>query len=176
MALMTPQKTGSRSRLVLEADTAADLMTSSPVSIRDTATVQEAAALLTDKGISAAPVINEVGYPIGVVSRTDLIIHDREKVEYLVPPESEDVSPPAAGYISERQRSGYQVVNVDRTQVREIMTPVVFAVNPETPVDRVIEEMLAMNVHRLFVVDSYGVLVGVISPLDILRHLRGEAD
>jgi CBS domain-containing protein len=176
MALTTSQKTGSRSRLVLEADTAADLMTSNPVSIRDTATVQEAAALLTDKGISAAPVINEVGYPIGVLSRTDLIIHDREKVEYLVPLGEEQASPPASGYVSERQRSGYQVVNVDRTQVREIMTPVVFAVNPETPANRVIAEMLAMNVHRLFVVDNSGVLVGVISPMDILRCLRGEAD
>jgi predicted transcriptional regulator len=34
--------------------------------------------------------------------------------------------------------------------------------------------MLKLKVHRLFVVDENGVLVGVISALDILRHLSPE--
>ena len=158
--------TASRPRLILAADIAADLMTPNPVSIRETATVQEAAALLTDKGISAAPVINEAGYPIGVLSRTDLLIHDRERGQYM--------APVASGDSREKPRGGQQTVSADRTLVRESMTPVVFAVNPETASGRVIEEMLAMNVHQLFVVDNLGVLVGVITPMDILRHLRGE--
>jgi predicted transcriptional regulator len=29
-----------------------------------------------------------------------------------------------------------------------------------------------LKVHRLFVVDRAGVLIGVISALDVLRHLR----
>ena len=56
--------------------------------------------------------------------------------------------------------------------LREIMTPVVFSVQPETRAARVVAEMLAMKVHRLFVVDDSGVLVGVISAVDVLRHLR----
>jgi predicted transcriptional regulator len=32
--------------------------------------------------------------------------------------------------------------------------------------------MLGLKVHRLFVVDAAGVLVGVISALDVLRHLQ----
>jgi CBS domain-containing protein len=51
------------------------------------------------------------------------------------------------------------------------MTPAVFSVPPETPVGKVVEEMLALKVHHLFVVDGDGVLVGVISALDVLRHL-----
>ncbi len=157
MAAKTPEK---NVRLTLAADTAADLMTANPVSVRDVATVQEILALLTDKGFSAAPVIDEAGRPVGVLSRTDVIIHDREKVEYLAPaPE-------------EKQRQGYQVVNVDRTRVREIMTPIVFSVTPDTPASRVVAEMLSLKVHRLFVVDQAGVLVGVVSSMDILRHLR----
>ena len=35
-----------------------------------------------------------------------------------------------------------------------------------------IQEMLALRVHRMFVVDDNGVLVGVISALDVLRDLR----
>ena len=61
---------------------------------------------------------------------------------------------------------------MDQTGVKEIMTPVVFSVAPDTPVRRVVEEMLALKVHRLFVVDGGGVLVGVVSATDILKHLE----
>jgi CBS domain-containing protein len=52
------------------------------------------------------------------------------------------------------------------------MTPAIFSVAPDTAASRVVEEMLALKVHRLFVVDSDGTLVGVITALDVLRHLR----
>jgi CBS domain-containing protein len=42
----------------------------------------------------------------------------------------------------------------------------------EAPASEVVYEMLAQKVHRLFVVDSTGVLVGVFSALDVLLHLR----
>src|SRR5438876_12353514 len=64
--------------LGLTAETAAELMTSNPVSLRDTATLAEAIALLTDKGLSAAPVIDAAGHPIGVLSRRDTLAPDRE--------------------------------------------------------------------------------------------------
>jgi CBS domain-containing protein len=51
------------------------------------------------------------------------------------------------------------------------MTPAVFSVREDTSADSVVEQMLALNVHHLFVVDDAGVVVGVISPLDIVRQL-----
>src|SRR5262249_57956262 len=112
MMTTTSPKKNTRPRLTLAADTAADLMTPTPVSIRDVAAVQEAVRLLTDKGISAAPVIDEAGRPVGVLSRADVIVHDREKVEYLAPVAEE--------HACDKLRSGYQVVNVDQTRVCEI--------------------------------------------------------
>src|SRR5882672_8324363 len=73
------------SPLKLHAQTAADLMVPNPISLRADANIREALALLTDKGFSAAPVIDEAGRPIGVLSRGDLLVHDREKVDYLAP-------------------------------------------------------------------------------------------
>lgn len=161
--------------LTLNAETAADLMTPNPVSIRDRATIKEAVALLIDKGISAAPVIDKAGRPVGVLSRTDILIHAREKVDYLKPaPEffdQADLATPA-GEVLPR---GFQVEKVDQTRVLDVMTPVVFSVEPRSPVQRVVKEMLGLKVHRLFVVDSEGVLVGVISALDVLRYLRPGA-
>lgn len=60
--------------LTSRARTAADLMTANPVSIHQMSTVREAAALLTTRGISAAPVIDDAGRPVGVVSRSDLLL------------------------------------------------------------------------------------------------------
>ena len=161
-------------RLTLWAETAADLMTPDPVSIGADETVKEAVAFLTDKGFSAAPVIDDAGRPVGVLSRSDILVHDREKVEYVAPVpdyyEKTELTTPSG----ENLRTGFLVENVDRTRVRDIMTPVVFSVSPATPVHTVVEEMLALKVHRLFVVGGDGVLVGVISALDVLRHLGAD--
>jgi hypothetical protein len=39
----------------------------------------------------------------------------------------------------------------------------------------VVEDLLTLKVHRLFVTDAAGVLVGVISALDVVRRLRPDA-
>ena len=70
---------------------------------------------------------------------------------------------------------GFQVEKVDDTRVADLMTPAVFSVTPETVLPQIIGDMLAPHVHHLFVVDRVGKLVGVISPLDILRKLRFHA-
>jgi CBS domain-containing protein len=160
-------------RLYLDARTASDLMVPNPISIEEDATVQEAIGMLLDRGFSAAPVIDAAGRPVGVVSRTDILRRDREKPDRL-PPYFADVEPLLPH--GERLGPGFQIEVPDDTRVKEIMTPIVFAVPPTCPVSNLIEEFLSRRVHRLFVVDNDGVLIGVISALDILRHLRGETD
>jgi len=159
-------------RLVLQADTATDLMTANPVSVSENATLREALALLVDKGYSAAPVIDMAGRPVGVLSRSDLLVHDRETFEHLSEaPEyynKKELHTPGG----EPLGRGYQVEKVDRTRVRDLMTPAVFCVAPDAPAGRVISELVGLNVHRLFVVDNLGVLVGVISATDVLRRLH----
>jgi CBS domain-containing protein len=157
--------------LTLAARTAADLMTPDPVSIEAGASLHEAIALLTDRGYSAAPVIDEAGRPLGVLSRTDIVTYDREKEDH-VPTEHEYFDEADRTTQSgEKFRKGFQVVDVDRTEVRDIMTPLVFTVPLEMPAAEVVREMLERRVHRLFVVDEGGILVGVISALDVLRHM-----
>jgi CBS domain-containing protein len=158
--------------LTLWAETAADLMMPNPMSIRAEATVREAIEVLTDHGFSAAPVIDEAGRPLGVVSRADILVHDREK----------GTKQGAAGYYEheelraggERLGPGFHVQGMDATLVRDIMTPAVYSVSPGTPAGKVVEQLVALKVHRLYVVDEDATLVGVISALDVLRHLRPE--
>jgi CBS domain-containing protein len=61
---------------------------------------------------------------------------------------------------------------VDRTCVRDVMTPLVFTAALVTPAGTVIDDILGRKIHRLFVVDENGLLVGVISALDVIRRLR----
>jgi len=159
-------------RLTLRAETAADLMVPNPVSVREDATVREALTLLLDRGYSAAPVIDDAGRPVGVLSRSDLLIHDRETVSYLVPMPAYYHHSELTLDSGEELPGGFQVQDVERTRVGDLMTPAVFSVAPGASAAKVVEEMLALNVHRLFVVDAAGVLVGVISAIDVLRHLR----
>jgi CBS domain-containing protein len=158
--------------LTLQAVTAADLMMPNPVSIPETAVVQEAITLLTDKGFSAAPVIDEAGRPVGVISRTDILVHDRECGGPSVPPPAYEDWVDLDHRLGRHVRTGFQVRDVDRTVVRDLMTPAVFCVAPDAPVREVIDQLVRLNVHRLFVVDDNGILVGVISARDIFRHLK----
>jgi len=154
-------------RLTLQADTAADLMSENPISLREDASVQEAIALLTDRAFNAAPVIDESGRPLGVVTVTDILVHDREYVRYL---KTEDVTVPA-DVESHRLPDDMGIEVVDRTTISEIMTPAVFTIRESALVGEVVKTMMSRKVHHLFVSDDSGVLVGVISMGDILRKL-----
>jgi CBS domain-containing protein len=150
-------------KLLLAAEFARDLMHANPISLRKTATIKEAAALFADRSISAAPVINEAGRALGVVSLSDLARHEREAAHYAAP---------MAEKLSAELREGFQIEQTDATTVEQIMTPIVFSVAPDTPVRQIVKELVTRRVHRLFVLDDTGVLVGVISPFDILQRLQ----
>jgi CBS domain-containing protein len=157
---------------MLSAPTAADLMTPNPASIGQDATVKEAAAFLSNRGFSAAPVGDHAGRPIGVLSRADIVIHYRHQPKDVPPVpdyyQRTDLATPSG----EPLPGGSQEEGANQTRVRDIMTPVVFSVSAEAPARRVVGDMVGLRVHRLFVVDRSGVLVGVISALDVLRHLH----
>jgi CBS domain-containing protein len=54
------------------------------------------------------------------------------------------------------------------------MTPAIFTVRLNTPVSEVVRRMLELKIHHLFVSDSDFSIVGVISPLDVLRCLKAK--
>jgi CBS-domain-containing membrane protein len=109
---------------------------------------------------------------VGVVTVTDILVHDREYVRYL---KTGDMTPRVdLRNHGSRLPEDFGIEIVDRTTVAEIMTPAVFTVNPDDPAALVIRKMLELQVHHLFVADDEGVLIGVISTCDILRRLGGR--
>ena len=158
--------------LILHASTAADVMTANPWSIRDEASVKEAVIFLTDRRISAAPVINEAGRPVGVVSEADILRYEREHVEHLHPVPDYYLRSELTLASGERLGKDFEVEIPDDSKVADIMTPVIYSVRPETPVEDVVDQLVTRRIHRLFVVDRDGSLIGVITTLDLLRRLH----
>lgn len=139
------------------------------LTVTDDMTVRELAAFLTDHEISGAPVEDADGRLIGVVSTTDLARAAFENG-------SADSSEEHPFYRSWAD-AGLDVDDLEELhieeeglQVRDIMTPTVFAVEADAPVSHVARSMLDGHLHRLLVVDAEKV-VGIVSTSDVLKLL-----
>jgi CBS domain-containing protein len=155
--------------LCLHAQVAADLMMPDPISIRAEASASEALTLFTEKAITAAPVIDPAGRPIGVISRSDLLVHRAEHEKHFAGKPAYFFAP---SFEPDSELGATRTAGT--TTVADLMTPAVFAVSPDTPMSRVVGDMVGLHVHRLFVVDEDGVLVGVITTMDVLKHLKSD--
>jgi CBS domain-containing protein len=114
--------------------------------IRPDATVAEAVEMLADMHVSGLPVVDKLGRVVGVLTSTDILEAEAE----------------AAG--ADRDRL------FDNTTVADLMTPTPRMVAPDVDIREAAQQMLYLDVHRLFVEEN-GKLVGVISQSDLVRAL-----
>jgi CBS domain-containing protein len=152
-------------------NTARDLIARQPVSISESSTAREAATFLINAGLHAAPVINDAGRPVGVLSRTDIVRHYMDQKNDLAPcsyQEQEAIL--SRRWLLPNGRS-YKNRLAEFDLVRDIMTPVIITVRGDASIEQVLFKFVGFELLHLFVVDEAGVLVGVISALDILRSL-----
>jgi CBS domain-containing protein len=142
-------------------------MTPNPKSINRNTTVRETAGILQEHQLHIAPVIDDAGRPVGVVSRTDLLDYWGS---------GRDRSAASAGGEANAATSKHTLMPGDEVTVREIMTPVVFGVRMNASIASIVEKMIALEARCLFVTGADGVLIGTISVFDILRHLARRND
>ncbi len=126
----------------------ADLMSTSPVTLPDTATVLQAWRSLADKGIGQAPVVDAGGHLVGLLTRADLL-----KPERLPDPDSH-----ALVWRALLQQN-----------VQDIMWTPVPSAAPDSDIRHVARVLLDTGLPGLPVVDEQGVVIGFISRSDILR-------
>jgi CBS domain-containing protein len=131
---------------------ARDIMTSPVHTVRQNASVETAAEVLTAKAVTALPVVDANGQLIGMVSESDLLWH-------RVPAE-----PPGASSILDPDPP-----HRPRT-VGEVMSPYPLAATSSTDVADVAEAMLDNDVRSIPVVDNR-TIVGIVSRRDILRAM-----
>jgi CBS domain-containing protein len=122
----------------------AELMQTNLKTIAADATIADAVDALTGAQVSALPVLDRYGRAVGIVSTRDVLQAESQCDTAQV-----------------RERL------FERTLVLEIMTPWPTTVDPDADVRQAAQQMLYLNVQRLFV-EFDGALVGVISQTDIV--------
>jgi CBS domain-containing protein len=143
--------------------TVASVMTKDVVTATPGTPFRELVATMTEKSVSALPVVDEQGRPIGVVSEADLLA----KQEFHGGSDGQPHHDRAARERWYRAQGG---------NAAEVMTTPVRAVHADESVSFAARLLAKAGIRRLFVVDSYGTLVGVVARRDLLRAYLTEDD
>ncbi len=137
---------------------AADLMTQSVVLVPREMSLCAAARLLAQAHVSGAPVVNEDGRCIGVLSNTDFLHYAEREGRRRGPCRAEAMH---AWQIVADEASGDE-------RVSDCMTRDPVTVPPQTPIQQLARMMIDAHIHRLIVVDKDERPIGIVSSTDIL--------
>lgn len=142
-----------------ELTTLSEIMTRDVSCVSSDLDVATVATMLLDQHISAVPVVDAVGKPIGIVSKTDLVrwYHDERDAE--VPAAIDGPEP------------GMTTRTAPLFTVADLMMPMAFTLTEEAPVAYAAALMAVEDVHHLPIVSGDGRVVGIVSALDIVRWL-----
>jgi CBS domain-containing protein len=137
---------------------ARDIMTRPVITLRPDTSVRHAAEVLTDKQITAAPVVDADGRLVGMVSEGDLITgrfgHDPRSHVRRDMAEPEPAAPEIVG---------------------QVMTTTPIAMSPTADAADLAETMLMSDVRSIPIVEGSSV-VGIVSRRDLLRTLVRDDD
>ena len=141
---------------------AQDIMTEEVVCIGIKESVFDAAELLLGANVSAAPVVNDKGAVVGVVSEADLIrraeIDTAAKKSWL------------ARLMDSETSAAHDFVSSHARRVADVMTREVVTASEDATLRELVELMERHKVKRIPIVRE-GILVGVVSRSDVLRAL-----
>jgi len=141
-----------------------DVMTSDVVSVRADTPYREVVNLLLNSRVSAVPVVDRFGRPVGVVSAADLL----HKVEKAGEPRTRIL-------LSRRLRA--ERAKADGRTAGDVMTAPADCVLPSLSVVAAARRMQRGHVRRLVVENDLGRLVGIVTRSDLLKvHLRSDAE
>jgi CBS domain-containing protein len=136
--------------------------------------IDSAIELMQEYTISGAPVVDEAGELVGVLSATDIIKRDRAHNEEAEDDTAYYAADPFDTANSEYfSREEYSLDVLGRELTVDWMTPKVVSVTPDATLSEVCALMSGESIHRVFVVEGKR-LQGVISTLDIVNYLAAE--
>lgn len=135
--------------------TVGEVMTKDVVTVEARTSFKEVARLLAERRISAVPVVDNAGWPLGLVSETDLV----RKAEFR--------APGPASWFARRRRSA-RAKAAGRT-AEDVMSAPAVTIGPDASVPSAARAMAGHDITRLVVVDEGGLVVGIVTRSDLLR-------
>ncbi|MBA2806880.1 CBS domain-containing protein [Streptomyces sp. KM273126] len=136
--------------------TVAELMTRDVVRARRDMPFKEIVKLLTDYDVTAVPVVDELGRPMGVVSEGDLLRKSSDQAD-------------PSGRTPVPHLEAWERAKAQGTTAEELMSAPAVCARPEWTVVEAARLMETQNVKRLPVVDEADRLQGIVSRRDLLR-------
>ena len=135
-------------------------------------TVHQLAGFFTEKMITGAPVVDNGGKLVGVVSVTDIIRNDAQRV--WIASEKHENQYYLHGWEDDFNYDEVNELHLEEDEglkVRDIMTPIIFKVKENTPISEMADMMINGRIHRLLVTRGDNV-VGIVTTLDMLKAIR----
>lgn len=152
--------------------TAKDVMNPHIISVPVDWTIEELAQFFVDRAITGAPVADENGKLIGVVSTTDIARHDGLAETRMLADEPHDYYLHGwEGRLAAEELTSFHIEQPPQGTVREIMTPMVFKVDEHTPISEIADTMITGRIHRLLVTHNH-TIVGIVTTMDLLKVIR----
>jgi CBS domain-containing protein len=144
---------------------ARDIMTKEVISVSPSTTIEEFARVLVDKRISGAPVVDEKGELIGIVTENDLI---RKNKRFHIP----TIVRLFDAFIMLQSQSMIEaeIKAMAAVTVEDIYIKKVFTVSEDTNLDELASLMADKKVHLVPVVEGKSIK-GIIGKIDIIRGL-----
>jgi CBS domain-containing protein len=151
--------------------TAKDIMQSQVVTVSPDAPLHSTQRLFYEEGIQGAPVVDEQGRVVGMITSTDILRAAAEAAESAAS---------AAGYGRDDLDSSGGLFPLDSAEFQERLQDVTVAdfmtegavhVAPSTPICEIARIIRENKIHRLLVVEN-GALRGIVSTFDLVTLLE----
>lgn len=152
---------------------AKDIMNPHVVSVTDTMDLREVAKIFTEEGITGAPVVDEMGHLVGVISQSDLVEYELA-TEHELTVEAPFYRRPYDDALDPSR--GFQIEELPADRVKDVMTPFLVTVEEDTPIREVAARMAKFGIHRLIVVDEDPQIRGIVTSMDVLRWVAEEGE
>jgi CBS domain-containing protein len=144
-------------------------MTSDVTCVTAELSVESVTELFLQRNFGSAPVVDDEGFPIGVITKSDLLAERFDRGD------NEEELPARDRRGVELDRSGFHVEELAHATVGELMMPVAFTLRETDPLSRAAALMSIERVHHLPIVSDDGRVVGILSTLDLASWLAREA-
>jgi len=145
--------------------TAADVMTRDVITVKKETTIRELAELFARHRISSAPVMDDSGAMIGIVTETDLIEQDKSLHIPTVVTIFDWVI-----YLESDKKFEKELKKMTGQTVGDIYSDKVVNVSPSTPVSDVADLISSRKINSVPVMDGNR-LVGIVARIDLIRTM-----
>ena len=146
--------------MVKIGDIAEDIMTTEVVKLNPKDSLHQASRKLAENATSGAPVIDDIGRIVGIISEHDI-------VSYLATFEDKELD---VLETSELPHLAHIYLQASATPVNEIMTTEIVTAKSDTKIEILSRLMTENNINRVPIVEK-GKLIGMVSRIDILRNI-----